>query len=295
MIDIGSVGIWWSTAYDRAPFAAEVEALADIDERGWGTVWLPEHLGREVMSHSALALSAMRRACVVPGVANLWARDAAAMMNGARTLAEAHPNRFALGLGVGHRGVARARGGATAESPLVSVQRYLAGMEAAPYAAAKPELEPARILAALGPKMLRIAATHTAGAHTYTVPVEHTAFAREVLGDGPLLAVEQKVVLSSDAEAARTTARKFLPLALPNYRNNLLRFGFEIDDLDDGGTDDVVDRLVAWGDPGAVRTRVREHLSAGADHVCLQILPLERQLPTRAWRELADALIADPV
>jgi probable F420-dependent oxidoreductase len=217
------------------------------------------------------------------------------MMNGARTLTEAHPNRFALGVGVGHRNVAKSRGGATDESPVVSVERYLADMAAAPYAAAKPETEPARILAALGPKMLRIAATHTAGAHSYTVPVEHTAFARDVLGAGPVLAVEQKVVLSSDADAARTTARKFLPVALPNYRNNLLRFGFEIDDLADGGTDDVVDRLVAWGDPDAVRTRVREHLAAGADHVCLQILPLDRQLPMRAFRELADALIADPV
>jgi probable F420-dependent oxidoreductase len=295
MFDIGSVGIWWSTAYDRTPFAEEAEGLAEIDDQGWGAVWLPEAVGREVMAHSALALSATSRVPVIPGIANLWARDAVAMANGARTLAEAHPNRFALGVGVSHRLVVESRGSTAEYSPLETVTRYLDRMDQAPYTAAKPTEEPARLLAALGPQMLRLAAARAAGAHTYTVPVEHTVLAREALGDGPVLAVEQKVVLSDDRDTARTTARKFLPLAMPNYRNNLLRCGFDADDLENGGTDEVVDRLVAWGDADAVRARVEQHLSAGATHVCLQVLPVDRQLPRHAWRTLADALIKDPV
>ena len=295
MLDIGSVGIWWCIAYDRAPFAQEAEALAELDEQGWGAVWLPEHYGREIMSHSALALSATRRLPVVPGIANLWFRDALTMANGARTLLEAHPERFALGLGVSHRQIVGSRGGTGDYSPLESVTRYLDAMDQADYVAARPAQEPARILAALGPQMLRLAAARTAGAHTYTVPVEHTAFARDVLGASPVLAVEQKVVLSNDPDTARNAARSFLPLTLPNYRNNLLRCGFDPDDLDHGGTDDVVDRLVAWGDPEAVRLRVKEHLSAGASHVCLQVIPVDGQLPHDHWRALSDALIKDPV
>lgn len=291
MLDIGSAGIWWCTAYDRVSFAEEADALAELDAQGWGAVWLPEHHGREVMAHSALALSATRRMPVVPGVANLWARDPTAMANGARTLAEAHPGRFALGLGVSHGQVARSRGNVDRYSPLQVVERYLDEMSHAQYLAARPPVEPPWILAALGPRMLTLAAARTAGAHTYTVPVEHTHLAREALGKDPLLAVEQKVVLSADAETARTIARKFLPLALPNYRNNLLRSGFTEADLADGGSDEAVDRLVAWGDPEAIRTRVEAHLSAGADHVCLQVLPTERHLPYQDWRALAEALV----
>jgi len=292
-IDIGSIGIWWSTAYDGAPFAEEAEALAEVDEQGWGAVWLPEHYGRESMAHSALALGATRRIPVVPGIANLWARDPVAMVNGGRTLAEAHPNRFAIGLGVSHRPVIESRGASADRSPLDVVSRYLDEMDRAKYTAASPAEEPPRILAALGPRMLQLAATRTAGAHTYTVPVEHTALAREVMGPDAVLAVEQKVVLSDDPDTSRAVARQFLPLFLPNYRNNLLRCGFEAADLDDGGTADVVDRLVAWGDVASIQTRVKEHLAAGADHVCLQVLPLDGRLPRREWRELADALIGE--
>jgi probable F420-dependent oxidoreductase len=293
MLDIGPVGIWWSTAYDRAPFSEEAEALAELDDRGWGAVWLPEAYGRESMAHSALALGATRRIPVVPGIANLWARDPVAMVNGGRTLTEAYPNRFAVGLGVSHRPVIEFRGGSADRSPLEVVSRYLDEMDRAKYTAARPAEEPPRILAALGPRMLHLAATRTAGAHTYTVPVEHTALAREVMGPGPVLAVEQKVVLSDDPGMSRGTARQFLPLSLPNYRTNLLRCGFRADDLDDGGTHDVVDRLVAWGGVASIESRVKEHLAAGADHVCLQVLPLTDRLPRREWRELADALIGE--
>lgn len=293
MIDIGSIGIWWSTAHEGISYAEEREALAEIDDQGWGALWLPEAYGREIMAHAALALAATTRLNVVSGVANLWARDPVAMANGARTLAEAYPRRFALGLGVSHRRVVEGRGGPPDYSPMEVVDQYLDAMDRAPFSGAKPKEEPLRILAALGPRMLRLAAARTAGAHTYTVPVEHTALAREALGPGAVLAVEQKVVLSKDPDQARTTARAFLPLSLPNYRNNLLRCGFHSDDLERGGSDGTVDRLVAWGDTGDVYARVEAHRAAGADHVCLQVLPVDGGLPSTEWRELAEALVND--
>jgi probable F420-dependent oxidoreductase len=291
MLNIGAVGIWWSTAYDRVPFAEEAAALADIDDQGWGAVWLPEAYGRESMSHSALALSCTSRLRVIPGVANLWARDPTAMANGARTLAEAHPGRFAIGLGVSHRPVVESRGGASSYSPIQTVSAYLDAMDAARYTAARPADDPPRVLAALGPRMLALAATRTAGAHSYTVPVEHTRFARQALGPGPVLAVEQKVVLTTDPAIARSVGRAFLPLTLPNYRNNLLRFGFNADELGQGGSDAAVDRLVAWGDASTVRARVEEQLLAGADHVCLQVLPTGAALPRHEWRQLGGELV----
>jgi probable F420-dependent oxidoreductase len=293
MLDMGAVGIWWSTAYDRVPFAEESAALAELDDQGWATVWLPEAYGRESMAHSALALSSTRRIRVVPGIANLWARDATAMANGARTLAEAHPARYAIGLGVSHRPLVESRGGSPSYNPIQSVSSYLDAMDSARYTAARPPEEPPRVLAALGPRMLALAAARTAGAHTYTVPVEHTRFAREVMGDGAFLAVEQKVVLSSEPDVARTVGRAFLPLTLANYRNNLLRLGFDSDELDHGGSDAAVDRLVVWGGAASVRARVEEHLSAGADHVCLQVLSSGPGLPRDEWRELASALVGD--
>jgi probable F420-dependent oxidoreductase len=189
--------------------------------------------------------------------------------------------------------VVASRGGSTSYHPIHTVSSYLDAMDAARYTAARLAEEPPRVLAALGPRMLALAATRTAGADTYTVPVEHTRFARDVMGAGPFLAVEQKVVLSSDPDIARTVGRAFLPLTLPNYRNSLLRFGFAADDLDQGGSNAAVDRLVAWGDTASVRARVEEHLSAGADHVCLQVLPSGPSLPRHEWRELANELLAN--
>jgi probable F420-dependent oxidoreductase len=291
---MGPVGLWWSTAYDTVPFSEERDALAEVDDRGWGAVWLPEAFGREIMAHAALALSATSRMAVVPGIANLWARDAVAMANGARTLAEAHPNRFAIGLGVSHRLTVERRGGPADYSPVEVVGRYLDAMDRAPYSAAKPGHEPLRLLAALGPRMLDLAAKRAAGAHTYTVPVEHTRIARETMGPGPFLAVEQKVVLTTDADRARAIGRAFLPLSLPNYRTNLMRCGFSSDELDHGGSDLLVDRLVAWGDIESIRSRVEAHLAAGADHVCLQVLPLDGGLPAAAWHDLDEALARAP-
>jgi probable F420-dependent oxidoreductase len=171
---------------------------------------------------------------------------------------------------------------------------YLEGMDAAIYVAPKPA-EPKRVLAALGPKMLALAAEKANGAHPYFVPVEHTPIAREALGEGPLLCPEQAVVLSTDADAARATARSHMAtyLTLPNYTNNLRRLGWGDDDLGDGGSDRLVDAIVAWGDEDAIVARVQAHLDAGADHVAVQVLdPNPAALPMSQWTALAPALLS---
>jgi probable F420-dependent oxidoreductase len=186
--------------------------------------------------------------------------------------------------------------GETYERPLTKMRGYLDAMDQAPFMADKPSAEPTRVLAALGPKMLGLAAERAAGAHPYFVPVEHTAMARDTLGPGPLLCVEQAAVLQTDPEPARAAARAHMAiyLTLPNYTNNLRRLGFGDDDLGGGGSDRLVDALVAWGDVDAVAERVRAHQTAGADHVCIQVLGTNaedaRRLPLEQWRALAPAL-----
>jgi probable F420-dependent oxidoreductase len=174
------------------------------------------------------------------------------------------------------------------------MRRFLDAMDEAYYTAPLPDPLPPRVLAALGPRMLSLAAERTDGAHPYLVTPEHTAAARAALGDGPLLAPEQTVVLETDPDVARGVAREFVRpyCQLPNYANNLLRLGYTQDELD-AGDDRVVDAIVAWGDVDAIRSRVRAHHDAGADHVCVQVLPHERgELPRQAWRELAPALLS---
>jgi len=157
-----------------------------------------------------------------------------------------------------------------------------------------PASPPQRVLAALAPKMLKLAAERAAGSHPYFVPPEHTAVARQTMGRGPLLAPEQAVVLETDASAARAVARAHMSiyLGLPNYVNNLKRLGFSDEDIANGGSDRLVDAIVVWGNVDAVVKRVKAHHDAGADHVCIQVLdPDPRALPLRQWRELAPALL----
>jgi probable F420-dependent oxidoreductase len=166
---------------------------------------------------------------------------------------------------------------------------YLDALDAAP----EPPPREERVLAALGPRMLALSRDRSAGAHPYLTQPEHTAVAREALGEGKLLAPEQGVVLESDPDRARELARGFLKpyLGLPNYTNNWLRHGFTEDDLRDGGTDRLVDALIAWGDEDAIHARVREHLDAGADHVCLQVIHGGDRPPLQEWRRLAGVLV----
>lgn len=292
---IGRVGVW-TGQLDYSSADTVRAAAQEVEQLGYGAMWTGEAVGREVLTAAQLLLATTERLVVATGIANIWARDALAMAAGQLALGEAYPGRFVLGMGVSHKPLLDVRG-EDYRKPLAMMRDYLDSMDAAydVYRAVPPSPRPPRVLAALGPKMLELARTAAAGAHTYFVPPEHTATAREVLGAGRLLAPEQAVVLSSDPTTAREIARRHTGsyLRLSNYTNNLQRFGFEPDDFADGGTDRLVDTIVAWGDVDAVAARVRAHLDAGADHVCVQVLVDDRRgLPRREWAELAPALLA---
>lgn len=290
---LGRVGAW-SFDVERLSASAARDYVQGLEGLGITALWIPEALGsKEVFAHAGLLLASSERIVIATGIANIWARDATAMANGARALSEAYPGRFLLGIGVSHAPSVRLRG-ASYEKPLETMARYLDAMDKAPFTGAPPTEPPARVLAALGPKMLRLSAERSIGAHPYFVPVEHTTIARKELGAGPLLAVEQAAVLSNDATVARATARKHMKryLGLENYSNNLRRLGWGDADLANDGSDALVDAIVAWGGVAEIRTRLETHLANGADHVCVQLLRADPKAdPLMEWRALAPALV----
>ena len=287
----GNVGVWTFEA-ERMPAATERDYARAVESLGFTALWIPESLGsKEAFAHASLLLAATQTIVLAPGIANIWARDAVAMANGARTLVDAYPNRFLLGLGVSHAPSVKTRGQNYAR-PLEYMRRYLDAMDAAPYVG--PKVEVPRVLAALGPQMLRLSAERALGAHPYFVPVEHTAIARKELGAGPLLAVEQAAVLSEDPAVARATARRHMKryLDLDNYVNNLRRLGWGDADFAEGGSDKLVDAIVAWGGTGAIKSRIEEHKKRGADHVCLQVLRVDpASAPTADLERIAKAVL----
>lgn len=292
-MDLGRVGIW-QYQLDQVPSGQAGEIAAEIEELGYGALWLPEMVGRESFVSSTLLLGATRRIVVATGIASIYARDALAANSALSTITEAFPERFLLGLGVSHQVMVEGLRGHDYTRPYSAMVAYLDAMDNGLFTASPPTTPTHRALAALGPKMLQLAAERTDGAHPYFVPVEHTAFARETMGAEALLAVEQAVVLETDPEAARAIARGHMAmyLTLPNYTNNLRRFGFDDVDLADGGSDRLVDAIVAWGDEAAIAARVAAHHEAGADHVCIQVLPeIPTEAPRDTWRRLAPALL----
>ena len=294
MVDIGRVGIW-SGQFDFSPAHVVRDAARELQDLGYGALWTGEAVGREVLTAAQMLLAATDTLVVATGIANIWARDALAMAAGQLAIGEAFPDRFVLGIGVSHQPLLDVRGQDYAK-PLAFMRTYLDGMDKGynVYRAVPPSPRPPRLLAALGPKMLELAAERADGAHTYFVPPEHTADARERLGPGKFLAPEQVCVLSTDAKTAREIARRHTAsyLRLANYTNNLKRFGFDDSDFADGGNDRLVDTICAWGDVDAVAARVRAHLDAGADHVAVQVLVDDRRgLPRKEWAELAPALL----
>jgi probable F420-dependent oxidoreductase len=223
---------------------------------------------------------------VVTGILNVWMHDATEVASEHARIGAAYPERFLLGLGVSHASLVEARGDRRYQRPRTVMVDYLDALDAA----VPPVGREDRVLAALGPKMLELARDRSAGAHPYLTTPKHTAEARSTLGTGPLLAPEQKVILETDPSTARAVARQTLSryLALPNYTNNLKRLGFSDADLADEGSDHLVDGIVAWGDIAAIAGRVKEHLDAGADHVCLQVLTdTPGAYPVAQWRQLA--------
>jgi len=291
---LGRVGVW-SFALDRNHAARERQAVRRIEALGYPVLWIPESVGsKDVMAHASVLLGATERLVVATGIATIWARDPMAMANGARLLDEAFPGRFVLGIGVSHRGSVEQRGIHRYGGPYQRMRAYLDAMDQARYSVKEAGEPPPRFLAALGPRMLRLVAERAEGAHPYFVPVEHTARAREVLGPEPVLACELAVVVEPDQDRARRIARAYMEhyLDLENYVNNLRRLGWTEQDIQGGGSDRLVDAIVAWGSVEAVRRRVREHLDAGADHVCVQALGQDpTDIALGQLEELAPALL----
>jgi len=290
---LGPVGVW-SWALQRLTAGEAGAAARTLQDQGYPVIWIPETVGnKELFSHAGVLLAATSRVALASGIANVHARDPLAMVGGAKTLGEAYPGRFVLGMGVSHAPSVAARGG-TYGPPLETMRSYLDAMDAVKYGGPDPDPPVPLVLAALGPRMLELAAERADGAHPYFVPVEHTPIARQRLGSEPFLVVEQTAVLTTDPAEGRRIGRAFAKgyLALPNYAGNLRRLGWSDADLAGDGSDRLIDAVIAWGDVDAIVARVRAHLAAGADQVCIQLRG-ESSSDTclAAYAELAAALL----
>ena len=291
-VDLGRVGIWYGSI-DALPTPEAQRAAQVVEELGYGSLWVAEAVGRDPFVSSAVLLSATTHLKLATGIANIYARDPMTMVAGQKTLAEAFPGRFLLGLGVSHGHLVAGVRKHDYSKPYSYMVEYLDKMDKALFMAKGPEDDGGRLLAALGPKMLELSATRANGAHPYFTTPEHTAIAREALGPDALLAPEQMCVLSTDADEARRIARAGMKiyLGLPNYWNNLVRLGFTDADRENGGSDRLVDAIVVWGTEEQIAERVAQHHAAGADHVCVQVLQDGTAMPEAQWRRLAPALL----
>jgi probable F420-dependent oxidoreductase len=285
-VDLAGVGIWSSQLRYGDP-AEIADAAAELDELGFTALWIPD-VGGPVFDAVGRLLAATARTVIATGILNLWMHSAGDVAESFAALTAEHGDRFLLGIGVSHAPLIDAGEPGRYRKPLAATASFLDGLDAAP----RPVPAEARVLAALGPKMLELSATRARGAHPYLVTPEHTASARSALGEGPLLLPEQTVILCDSADEARRIGTDWLRayLALPNYANNLLRSGFCEDDLAQV-SERLLNAIIAWGDEAAVMRRVAEHRAAGADHVCVQVLTADpTEFPREQWRRIAAAL-----
>jgi probable F420-dependent oxidoreductase len=272
-IELGKLGIWRGAA-DLTP-----ELAVDVERLGYGAVWIGSSPDGSLAIVQSL-LDATERITVATGIVNMWKDDAATVAASYHRIAQRHPDRFLLGVGIGHPEATKEY-----RSPYDTIVRYLDDLDAADVPRS------AVALAALGPKVLKLAAERTAGAHPYLTTPEHTREAREIIGQGVLLAPEQKVVFDTDAERARAVARSRVEnpyLHLTNYRGNLKRLGWSDADMDNGGSDALIDTLAPHGDAATIAGALTAHLDAGADHVCVQVLGED---PRPGYRALAEVLL----
>jgi probable F420-dependent oxidoreductase len=285
-MDLGTFGVW-TFDFEDQPAAQMRESVRELEELGWRAFWIPELLGREAFSHAGFLLSCTERIHIINGVAKVTTREAQWMVGGSRLLADAYPNRYVLGLGLGDYN----RPGTT---PMAAMTKYLDDMDALETPNPAPAAPLQRILAAYGPKMLGLARDRAAGAHTYKVNVAHTAQAREILGPDAFLGVEHAVLFESDPDKARAIARDHLDLYL-NAKFNIAKFrrlGYSEEDISNGGSDRFVDDFVFWGDLDTIVEKLRAHVEAGADHVGVQVIGIKPgQSAMPYWRKLGDALL----
>jgi probable F420-dependent oxidoreductase len=281
-VELGSVGVWWSGSW-RVEGAPDVDAAAEVEAIGYGAIWSSGGFEPGLSPHLGRLLASTRRIVVASGIVSIWVTPPDELAAAVHALDATYPDRFLLGLGVSHAPLTP-----DYAAPYQRMVHYLDALDAATPSVPTER----RVLAALRPRLLTLAAHRSAGAHPYLVPVAHTARARSVLGPRPLLAPELTAVIDSDPDVARPVARTFVAgyLALPNYANNLRSLGFDDIDLAEGGSDRLLDAVVAWGDVDAVARRVREHLDAGADHVCVQLVTGARGFPLDQYRALGNAV-----
>lgn len=273
----------WSQHLMWLDIPLERSAVRRIEALGYGSVWSGELIGsKDVFAHTAAVLSSTSRIVYGAGVANVWARHAHTMEAGRATISAAWPERFVLGVGISHERFVEASGQRYAR-PLDQLTSYVQDMKAA-RGFPRPQQEAPLVLAALGPRMLERARDLADGAHTYLVTPDHTAQARATLGPDRLLIPAQAVVLCSDRAEGRRIAHEFVAgyLGLPNYVASLRRLGFDDADLVNGGSERLVDALVAYGDEQRVLDRVKEVRAAGADHVLVQ--PLGPDMSNVIWQ-----------
>jgi probable F420-dependent oxidoreductase len=287
-LNLTGTGVWSSELLREPDRGAAADAAAELEELGYTALWFPAGDGTKAFDTASELLRATSSVTLATGILSVYVAEPDFVAAQTAELSDAYEGRFLLGLGVSHEALV----GERYEPPLPTMRAYLDSLDAA----APPVPRDSRVIAALGPKMLELAAKRSLGTHPYLVTPEHTRIAREAVGAERLVAPEQGVVLERDPERARTTARGFLEvyLGLPNYANNLRRFGFEDADFEGGGSDRLVDALIAWGDEETIAARIQEHRDAGADQVLVQVIAeggRGKALPRDEWRALAPALI----
>jgi probable F420-dependent oxidoreductase len=294
--NLGRTGIW-STPPENYGVEAR-DLAATVEKLGFGSLWLGgSHLAPDAFTKLVALLDGSSSLIVGTGIASIWGREPSDMRQGADTLSTGFPGRFILGLGVSHAPAVENLG-RSYDRPYSAMERYLDEMDhpsgrgaETPSGGEAPSERAIRILAALGPRMLELSRDEADGAHPYFSPVEHTSFARQVLGPDKLLIPEQAVVLAEDSTAARSAARTYAQryLQLPNYVTNLRRFGFGDSDTSGTGSDRLIDAIIPHG-PEVIAERVRQHLAAGADHVLLQPLGPDGKFAFDDLGPLAEAL-----
>lgn len=285
-MELGKLGVWYFT--DGMSSQEAAQAVQRIERLGFAALWIPETVGRNPFAHASWLLANTSSLVIATGIANIYHREPGVTLAAQHTLAEQSGDRFLMGLGVSHKPLVEGLRGLTYGKPVATMAAYLEKMKASPYSGPKAVDAPKTVIAALGPKMLELAATAVDGAHPYFSSPKHTKMAREIMGPDAWLCVEQKVILEADAAKARAIARRTAGtyIGLPNYRNNWLRMGLTESDIADQGSDAFIDETFAWGSIGAIERRIDEHLQAGASHVCIQPIRTDGDIRQPDWTVL---------